>query len=337
MDEPQDVGGTTDFELPPPITYYDEDGIGGLEMWLAPKPAVERVWHYTDAAGALGIVRSGQFWASSILALNDTQEYLYGVGLLFDLVEKVSGSRKIGTLQKDFIEQVALLVAGSMPYRRFFVCCASEDPDSLSQWRAYGGGVGYAVGVEVADDGALDILDETVPKRRPNRSVMNGMDGAFLSWAKVLYQHDEQEALLLQGLSLLANIPDELVGVGTMEPGSAAGILSVLAMLCKHPSFRDEKEVRPIASVPEGHPSIQFRPGRFGVTPHVRIVQSPPGVKGVSPMLWRGVARQGTLPIAAVNVGPSPHAESAADGIKQLLIAHKLGSIPLGRTDTSYR
>lgn len=336
MDQPLN-DGATDFELPPPITYYDEDGIGGLEMWLAPKPTVDRVWHYTDSAGALGIVHSGQLWASSILALNDTEEYLYGVKLLFDLVQKVSDSRRIPTPQKDFIQEVALLVAGSMPYRRFFVCCASEDSDSLSQWRGYGGGVGYAVGIDVTEDGALDVLDETVPKRRPSRSEMNGMDGTFLSWAKVLYEPNEQEALLLQGLSLLANTPDELIGVGMMHPGSAAGVLSALTLLCKHPSFRDEREVRMIASVPEGHPAVQFRPGRFGVTPYVRIVQLPTGVEGVSPMLWRGVARQGRLPIAAVNVGPSPHAESAADGMRQLLVANHLGSIPLGRTDTPYR
>lgn len=337
MDEPQDVEGGTGFELPPPVTYYNEDGIGGLEMWLHPKPTVARVWHYTDSVGAQGIVGSGQLWASSILSLNDSQEYRYGATLLLDLVQKVSGSRTVPALQRGFIEEVALLVVGSMPYRRFFVCCASEDPDSLSQWRAYGGGVGYAVGLEVTGDGALDILDETVPKRRPSRSATHGMDGTFLSWAKVLYEHAEQEALLLRGLSALANVPDELVGKRSMSVEFAAGFLSSLTILCKHPSFRDEKEVRMIASVPEGHPSIKFRPGRFGVTPYVRIVQPPPGVDGIGAMFWRGVARQGQLPISAVNVGPSPHAESAADGMRQLLVANRLGSIPLGRTDTPFR
>ena len=77
MDEPQDVEAETDFELPPPVMYYDENGIGGLEMWLEPKPTVARVWHYTDSVGAQGIVGSGQLWASSILSLNDSEEYRY--------------------------------------------------------------------------------------------------------------------------------------------------------------------------------------------------------------------------------------------------------------------
>ena len=337
MDEPQDVEAETDFELPPPVMYYDENGIGGLEMWLEPKPTVARVWHYTDSVGAQGIVGSGQLWASSILSLNDSEEYRYGARLLHDLVQKVSTSRAVPALQKGFIEKVALLVMESMPYRRFFVCCASEDPDSLSQWRAYGGGVGYAVGLDVTDDGALDILDETAPKRRPSRSTMHGMDGTFLSWAKVLYERAEQEGLLLKGLSTLANVPDELVDRRSMRVEYAAGFLSSLTILCKHPSFRDEKEVRMIASVPEGHPSIKFRPGRFGVTPYVRIVQPPPGVESTGPMFWRGVARQGRLPVSAVNVGPSPHADSAADGMRQLLVANRLGSIPLGHADTPFR
>jgi len=337
VDEPPEEGAEDGFVLPPPITFYDDNGIGGLEMQLAPRPTVDRVWHYTDAGGALGIIGSGQLWATSILALNDTQEYLYGVRLLRDLTAKVVTSKQVTDLQKHFIEEAADLVANSTPFRRFFVCCASEDEDSLSQWRAYGGAMGYALGLDVDDGGMLDLLDESVPKRRPNRSTVSGIDGTHLGWARVLYERDEQESLLVDGLSLLAHVPDELVGKGSMRVGFAAGVLSSLVILCKHPSFRDEKEVRMIAAVPEGHPAIRFRPGRFGVTPYVRIVQVPPGVDAMGPMFWRGVARQGKLPIAAVNVGPTPHAASAADGMKQLLLANRLGAIPLSRTDAPYR
>ena len=92
-----------------------------------------------------------------------------------------------------------------------------------------------------------------------------------------------------------------------------------------------------IAAVPEGHPAIRFRPGRFGVTPYVRIVRVPSGADGMGPMFWRGVARQGKLPIATVNVGPTPHGESAGDGMKQLLVANHLSSIPLSRSNAPYR
>ena len=77
-----------------------------------------------------------------------------------------------------------------------------------------------------------------------------------------------------------------------------------------------------IASVPEGHPSIKFRPGRFGVTPYVRIVQPPPGVDSTGPMFRRGVARQGQLPISAVNVGPSPVSYTHLDVYKRQMMGH---------------
>jgi hypothetical protein len=41
----------------------------------------ETVWHYTNAAGLLGILRSNVLWATDAFFLNDAAEVTYGIDL----------------------------------------------------------------------------------------------------------------------------------------------------------------------------------------------------------------------------------------------------------------
>ena len=51
-----------------------------------PEPAAgtepERIYHYTDAGGLLGIVKNKCLWASDVWFMNDAREALYGVDVI---------------------------------------------------------------------------------------------------------------------------------------------------------------------------------------------------------------------------------------------------------------
>ena len=84
----------TDDDPPQP-----DEGLAA-EIWLAgrrwdeewaerragPPPAL---YHYTDAAGLLGIVTHGELWASNAAFLNDTTELLNIQGVLKDVLAEL--------------------------------------------------------------------------------------------------------------------------------------------------------------------------------------------------------------------------------------------------------
>ena len=128
----------------------------------------------------------------------DATEFDYGLAQLRDLLADVRASRHIHPQQKRFIEEVHAQgdeVRGLSP---LFVLCASEDGDSLSQWRGYGGSVGHAIGLDpAARPAVLDHDQETTPHTG---------DSVFPAWGRVLYRPDEQRDFLLPTVSFIAQM-----------------------------------------------------------------------------------------------------------------------------------
>src|ERR1035438_8918621 len=65
------------------------------------------LFHYTDAQGLLGILKSKRIWASSVYHLNDSSEFRYPFDLISDLLrsnlkhENGPNNRKYGILLDD--------------------------------------------------------------------------------------------------------------------------------------------------------------------------------------------------------------------------------------------
>jgi len=49
---------------------------------------METLFHYTTAAGLLGILKNGNIWASDLRFLNDAQESVYARDMIIDAIEK---------------------------------------------------------------------------------------------------------------------------------------------------------------------------------------------------------------------------------------------------------
>jgi hypothetical protein len=103
------------------------------------------LYHYTDRAGLLGILKTGELWATKIQYMNDSTEFSYCLSLTKSLLDdRLSNSRS----HED--RQILDWVLRHLEAITFVnVCSVSfcRDPDLLSQWRGYSGsGAGYSIG-----------------------------------------------------------------------------------------------------------------------------------------------------------------------------------------------
>jgi hypothetical protein len=115
------------------------------------KAKPSRLFHYTSQAGLLGIVTSNVLWATNALYLNDSSELDYGLSVARKRLRSMAGGTD---LVREFLRRADLLLdlPGLLPGRNFYACCFCEDPDLLSQWRAYADrGGGYAIDFATED------------------------------------------------------------------------------------------------------------------------------------------------------------------------------------------
>lgn len=212
------------------------------------------VFHYTDAAGFLGICQSKSLWASDIRLLNDYLE----IGYFFDGVRSFLRQRQ----STDPI--VDLLSKSAPPYAWQFVTCFSQERDLLSQWRAYTGLQGFAIGflrkhlAETAKENDFDFravnYDPAVTERRVVELVELGMESTeYGAWN--------------------ANPSD----IGSRQ--SCAGVFERIflqeAVFHKHPSFEEEREWRLCKQISRLSREIKFRTTRRGIVPYLEFQLKP--------------------------------------------------------------
>jgi hypothetical protein len=113
-----------------------------LERDYTPPP---QLFHYTSAAGLLGIIETGCLWLTDIKDANDPSELVHGVELC---VEELFAAAEGGPPEVLAFARIARDVAPMVrKNQHFHVCCLSPDGDDLDQWRRYGNdGKGFAVG-----------------------------------------------------------------------------------------------------------------------------------------------------------------------------------------------
>ncbi len=120
------------------------------------------LWHYTDANGLLGLLRSRELWASSVEYMNDAEELMFGRRVIADVAKEVC--RTYGrSHEKDAYNPAlsdlrtwAASVSGQLEGLEpdpgepmaAFATSFSSNGDQLSQWRGYANGSGFAVGFD---------------------------------------------------------------------------------------------------------------------------------------------------------------------------------------------
>lgn len=274
-----------------------------IQRWMLRHagPPANKMYHYTDAHGLLGIVQNRAFWASDIRHLNDRTELEHGIGLVrkrLDEAARRRGSGKAASalagIRETFHGFDVLLTA--------YACCFCEDGDLLSQWRGYGrSGGGYAIGIS-------PIATRGNPPPPPRVSLR-----------KIIYELDEKLALIDESIATLEKLMDVVFKDSSADWNEATRILNGFFrqevgdyLWCfKHHAFKEEKEWRFCYITGPADPSplpLQFRPAPGGVVPYVDI-----------DLFNLGDAEHHYLEISDIVCGPTLDSQRSVETIDTLL------------------
>lgn len=217
----------------------------------------DTIFHYTDAAGFIGITKSKKLWASCIECLNDEREFRHGLDLAgqiaktFNRPEIPDATARI----ESFIEVMSRLWGMGI-----FSCSFSARRDLLSQWRGYcGAGNGYNIGLDVK------MLQEACRTQG-------------FSLQRCLYDIEEQKDLLRPWIKKMFDgeydnygLPNEKDRIDKAAEQTAYAVRTFVPLL-KDASFSEEEEWRLIGNVNSHEdPRWKARPGKTLLIPYVEI------------------------------------------------------------------
>lgn len=193
-------------------------------------PRPERLYHFTDCTGLIGIFEKRTLWASLATSLNDPSEVRYGLDLACDLFQ-----RRIFTATNFSLDGMDRLVAARADESRAYIVSFCGNPNLAGQWLHYGrSGSGVAVGFY------------------PERLTQPPYD-----LFRIVYRRETQ----IEAISTLVRTIDESLAdlLPTIEDERqrdrlkavaadvAADHLWMASPKLKHPSFEAEEEWRLIA------------------------------------------------------------------------------------------
>ena len=263
------------------------------------------LYHYSDARGFLGVEESKSLWFSNIRYMNDSEEWSYALKMLQKVIREFDGIDGSNALQDAFNT-----ICNIEPLHTHYTFSFTEESDLLSQWRGYCPNGGYSF--------ALD-----------NEHLDKFIDAGFLL-EPCIYEEEKQRQFILARIigtdpdRRRQSFEDEKIrrAEGRYIKGGSAyefhqniypNIIrnSKLLVLLKHPSFREEREWRLLASY-DGNttsesPKFGFRVSGNMVVPYL-VVKIPLLTSRVT--YPGGSYHEPTEPelrISEVVVGPTPH------------------------------
>ena len=240
-------------------------------------------------------------------ALESTVEILRGIyesPCLDSLIQSMTKSHTID-ISTDELKEVAKIVLDKLDGDSkppIYVACFSEDEDSLSQWRAYGGGQGISISFDTSmfeeknrmEEGRLSsvVYCDEVDRDEINGNIMS-IIGDYFSVASFL-------------------VGDYSDNMKTLE----RSLLSFLAKF-KHEAFRDEKEWRIIDTSDR---NALFRVRGSALVPYVAL-------------------RNGKkcLPVVKVTVGPGFDQELTRLSVRNFLNRKGYNDIKVCLSKAPYR
>lgn len=277
------------------------------------------VWHYTDGAGLVGILETGQIHFTQISCLNDALEHRYFGDLVLEEVAKRQVANTDPRLFPLYSEAIDLLSTNrDFSAVGHFVACFSEVHDDLGQWRGYGGGeCGYAIGFST--DGIFEALKVQRPgtyfiplNYKPDdhhvviTDVVNYTERAFLAGEASAQDKNEWAREL-----------------GT----SFAEQLTIIPALIKHPAFEHEKETRLLTQFGDGeHSFLIFRQKRTLLARHL-------------PVGLATAAGGKLMPITKIVIGPGPAQHVSRVSVGDLLAkaGYPFGAVSVELSKVPYR
>lgn len=286
---------------------------------------VGHVWHYTDAAALVSIIKHGELWASAATTMNDPTELSFGAALVSRWYARNADSLSGDPRILEFLTEAVAELESAVIENPAFIVSASEDPRLLHQWRNYAGTGGYALNLESFET-AFAV------KHGPS------LDAEFTLqpvWVRVLYEEALQAKRIESALAYITNeatLIGRLVATDGMEDAAVLirANLAALAATMKDDAFAAEKEVRLVAYLPKAV-TASHRATLRGVVPYVEL-------HAIRTVPFSDHPPKVSLPIQEVRVGP-PTGQSEDQrkaGVRSLLKAAGLGGIPVSGAGIPY-
>jgi hypothetical protein len=279
----------------------------------------DTISHYTDLCGLYGVVESGGFWLSDHRFLNDTEEFENGRKLTIDLLQILEGKHRYNNFKEVLIETRSQLESYSeQPY---FICSFSKKPDSLDQWRSYGGnGQGISI-----------TFDNT------RKSLSHFFAMPILSVNKVLYDDSEKKKLILRTVRRYNKeylVDLEYENYIDIEHWSdhLTRQLAMEFINFKHSEYVSEQEIRmAVSSCHLKHfQGIKHRVGKDRIIPYITS-------KDIYDESFEKRLGTNKLPITEVRIGPTVNQEMTARSIEMYLINKGYGGVKVIKSNVPYR
>lgn len=242
---------------------------------------MEKLYHYTDANGLLGILKKNQIWLTNIQFLNDSNEFEEGEEYITQAIEEEikfieanpypppEGSPFEEISQKAIIDYLLHIKSNlqrghpqSDPRSFLFVFSLSKEKDLLSQWRGYCPNGGYSIGFETLK------LKEILQKYEAKISL----NGCFYEdQSKKAHSISKVKSLTNNYVSKMTYLTEEQVKDFTNELYyHPVNELLFMCGIFKHQSFYEEKEYRIIAN---GYKDewINYRVSENIIVPYIEV------------------------------------------------------------------
>jgi len=266
----------------------------------------QKLCHYTDLSGAIGIVTGDDLWLSSSRFSNDDEELSYGHRLVNEVLHQMEDDTNDDPLRPARLRRVRERMS-AIEAEQVYICCFCQHDNLLSQWRGYTDN-GSGVSIEFDPDGFTAIAGADSPH------------GLMRLW-KVFYEPQAQRKIVRECVDY------PYWGAATEEQRVDFIVDAVRFFLptFKNADFSEEQERRLIFTPhPSAAPLPRFRSRRGLLLPYYSL---------------RELAAETTftLPVKHVLVGPGRHKELNVEGIGMMLAVHGRPGVPVEASTTPYR
>lgn len=264
------------------------------------------LWHYTTPEGLLGILRSGELFATGLPYLNDSTEGSYMTELTLKKLAKRMPTR--------MAKVVRISLNGLTDHRPLAVTCFCKHGDLLGQWRAYTGGRGFAIGFDTKALGSYWTVTQREGLLARVQYKNERSSKSASRYAKII--HTAWNDLVAERLETSGQPPSEAeveaVAEAMFEFTKRVGYLSMSGAFHKPPHFSQEQEWRFVTSLAGRADSGMTRdPAQFEER------ATPFGIA-----VYRRVAFQdspATSPIRAIRIGPGLDVDSQTATLERVL------------------
>jgi hypothetical protein len=267
------------------------------------------LFHYTDGAGLLGIIRERQIWATHYAHVKDTEELVAGERIVDDvaarLLRETLADSPAEWLLGNFVRLHQSKAQNLSPIADVYVASFSAQGNDLSEWRGYAAdGAGYSIGL-----GAFHL-----PKGDESAADFS------LMLAKCEYDRERFEEAVAQVLTAVVTGFEKYVRVYSVGPEMFNALMTHAASLALRrvallvPAFKDaafahEEEWRLVAMPRRGREAkvVRFRSARNGIVPYIPIALSD---------------ADKPLALTRIYIGPRQHPDAGRKAVSSFLAAN---------------